>query len=164
MRHMFGVEMQIPKGKLPGFYAQVIHKIGDAVAVFDRDQQLLIVESETERDKLLAILSKHDMVADEFGLWLVPEEMDVPLLDDYGFTSVSGRRYLYDHLAAPFAVPDQAGADKDRWAALEQLREHLIGTPLQLDGGSVCFADASQTELIEGIAKAFQVTVEWQSV
>jgi hypothetical protein len=160
---MFGVEMQIPRGKLPGFYAQVIHKIGDAVEVFDRDKQLLIVEGEAERDKLLAILSKHDMIDEEFGLWLVPEGMDVPLLDDYGFTSVSGRRYLYDHLAAPFAVPDQAGAEKDRWAALEQMREHLIGCPEKLDGGSVCFADASQRELIERIAKAFQVSVEWHS-
>ncbi|UFJ41890.1 hypothetical protein LOK74_05135 [Brevibacillus humidisoli] len=159
LKRMYGVEVDVSGGKLPGFYAQIVHKIGDSVQVFDRDQQLFIVQSEEERQKLFNILQDRQMAGELFDLWLLPDsEAEI---DDYGFVSLSGRAYLYDTLVAFFRFLPQVGTAEDRWAALQQMEEHLI-TPVKAESGEVVYiVDRAQTDLIEGIARAFQVKLEW---
>ncbi|WP_241254388.1 hypothetical protein [Brevibacillus sp. SYP-B805] len=160
MKRMYGVELQVPSGKLPGFYAQMVHKIGDTVKVFDRDQQLMIVESEAERDKLMEILEKHRMAGDLVDLWLLPagQESANP---DYGFVSLSGNSYLLADLVAFFQFNDLEGSPQDRWAALEQMNEHVVASLTDEGGRPLYIVDRSMTDLIDGIARAYRVSVQW---
>ncbi|MDF2682803.1 MAG: hypothetical protein K0R47_3993 [Brevibacillus sp.] len=162
MRHMYGVEIQVPDGKLPGFYAQVIHKIGDHVNVFDRDKLLFIVESEDERDKLAAVLTKPNMLGDVFALLLLPATVQVEALDDVGFISQNGHHYLYADRVALFTFTESTGNEKDRWAAQEQLREHLLGLfPDASSSSPVFIIDSSLSDLAEGIVRAYQHSIQW---
>lgn len=162
MRHMYGVEIQVPNGKLPGFYAQVIHKIGDHVNVFDRDKLLFIVEGEEERDKLEAVLEGPNMLGDVFSLLLLPEAAQVESLDDLGFISQNGHLYLYAERVALFTLSDDSENEKDRWAAREQLREHVLGQfPDPSSSATVSIIDSSLPDLVDGIARAYQLSVRW---
>lgn len=161
MKRMFGVEMQAPAGKLPGFYAQVIHKIGDNVNVFDRDGQLLIVEGEHDRQKLNELLTKASMLGEEFSLWLLPPDTEIIHLDDIGFESQEGHTYLYADRVAFFSLDVSEGDDQDQWAALEQMKEAILGripsTPADL-----YLIDPAHDQLIDGIARAYNISVLWQ--
>lgn len=162
MRHMYGIELAIPDGKLPGFYAQVIHKIGDHVNVFDRYKLLFIVENEAEKDKLEAILQKSQMLGDGFSLLLLPPEAMVGHLDDIGFVSPNDHMFVYADQVALFTVEKASGTPADRWAAAEQWKEHVSGTiPQAEEEETIYLLDSSLTELVEGIAKAYQVQVQW---
>jgi hypothetical protein len=159
MRRMYGVEMQAPVGKLPGFYAQVIHKIGDNVNVFDRDQQLLIVESEEQRAKLTEILEKAKMLGETFELLLLPVESEFQDITDFGFTSQDGNPYLYADHVSVFRL--NAGTEEDRWAALEQMKEHVLVSIPSSDGSPTLIIDKNEKELMEGIARAYRVSMQW---
>jgi hypothetical protein len=162
MQHMYGIEMQIPVGKLPGFYAQVIHKIGDQVNVFDRDDQLYILENEEEYQKLSTLLSKSAMLGETFALLHVPSATSLAHIEDVGFISQDDRMYLYADRVALFSLDSQAGNEQDRWAALEQLREHLLGElPKHESASAFYILDPSMTDLAEGIAKAYRVSLIW---
>jgi hypothetical protein len=161
IRKLYGVEMQVPAGKLPGFFAQVIHKIGDNVTVFDRDQQLFIVSSEADRDKLIEIFDKYHLTGDLFGLWLLPEDAEASLAGDYGFSSAAGHTYLYDELVAFFRFDQNEGLAQDRWAALEQMKEHLIASLPENANGMLYIVDKNQVDLIDGIARAYKVSLVW---
>ncbi|WP_400163166.1 hypothetical protein ACAF76_006775 [Brevibacillus sp. TJ4] len=162
MQTVYGVEMQVPTGKLPGFYAQVIHKIGDRVNVFDRDGMLFIVEEADASEELKQILGKAQMLGEEMTLLYIPQGESLARVDDVGFVSQSGRTYLFAEQVALFAVEQEAGDAQDRWAAREQLREHLIGEIAATDGSpAVMVLESSLIELAEGIAKAYHVSLRW---
>lgn len=162
MQRMYGIEMQVPVGKLPGFYAQVIHKIGDHVNVLDRHDLLLIVETEEECEQLSTILEKSDMLGDRFELLYVPASASLEQLQDVGFASQNDRMYLYADRVACFSFDLQAGSSQDRWAALEQLKEHVLGEIPGADGQSALYIlDSSMPDLAEGVAKAYQVSLRW---
>ncbi|MFS0558593.1 hypothetical protein [Brevibacillus sp. 179-C9.3 HS] len=161
MRHMYGIELHVPAGKLPGFYAQVIHKIGDHVNVFDRDKLLFIVENQAEQEKLEAILAKSNMLGDAFSLLLLPSSTTIDQLDDIGFVSQNEHSYVYADRVALFtlATPSES---QDQWAALEQLREHVLGVlPETTHQAEAYLIDQSMMVLAEGIAKAYQVKLVW---
>ncbi|WP_126425952.1 hypothetical protein [Brevibacillus marinus] len=161
LKRMYGVEVDAVGGKLPGFYAQIVHKIGAEVRVFDRDGQLYIVESAEERQKLLNILRDRQMAGEQFDLWLVPDS--AANIDDYGFVSLAGRTYLYDNLVLFFRIQPQVGSAEDRWAAAQQLNEHIIAAFQRENEETVYVADRNQTDLLEGIARAYRVKLEWLS-
>lgn len=162
MRLMYGVEFQVPAGKLPGFYAQVIHKIGDNVNVFDRDGQLFIVENEEEQAKLEAVLTKPNMLGDVFALLLLPDGTQITHLEDAGFVSQSDHVYMYADRVAMFSVDEHAGDAQDRWAAQEQWKEHVLGQiPSYGSMTPVFIMDSSLTELVEGIAQAYRTSISW---
>ncbi|MEJ8544618.1 hypothetical protein [Brevibacillus borstelensis] len=161
MKRMFGVEIQAPTGKLPGFYAQVIHKIGDNVNVFDRDGQLLIVDSESDHKKLLELLTKASMLGEEFSLWHLPADTEIARLEDIGFESQSGHIYVYAERVSFFSLDSSAGDGRDQWAALEQMKETILG---RIPSGptDLYLADPAHDQLIDGIARAYNVSVIWQ--
>lgn len=162
MQRMYGIEMHVPVGKLPGFYAQVIHKIGDHVNVFDRDDLLFVVESEEDCEQLSTILEKSNMLGDRFELLYVPSSASLEQLQDIGFVSQNDRMYLYADRVSCFSFDLQTGSSQDRWAALEQLKEHVRGEIPGADGQSPLYIlDSSMPDLAEGIAKAYQVSLQW---
>jgi len=161
MKRMYGVEMQAPAGKLPGFYAQVIHKIGDNVRVADRDQQLLIVENEDELQKLMQILDKAHMLGDRFDLWQLPPGIDWPDPDPCGFVSGSNRMYAYVDQVTWFRLDETVGTNEDRWAALQQMKEHVLTSFAAPGDARFHLIDRDHTTLINGIARAYRVSVQW---
>jgi hypothetical protein len=161
MKKVYGVELQVPAGKLPGFYAQVVHKIGDNVRIFDRDQLLFIVETEAERDRLVEILKKHQMAGDLIDLWLLPDTIENSSIQDYGFVSLSDNSYLFADQVAFFQCNESAGSPQDRWAALEQMKEHIIASIPDENGITQYVADRNMTDLIDSIARAYQVAIRW---
>jgi len=156
--------MAAPEGKLPGFYAQAVHKIGDSVQVFDRDQQMLIVASEAERDQLRAILEKYQMTGDEFPLWHLGEWTGADAIVDYGFVSLANQAYLYAEQTAFFQFNESVGSAQDRWAALTQMKEHLLVSHSAEDGQALHAVAEHDRELIDGIARAYHVEVIWTEV
>lgn len=161
MRHMYGIELKVPAGKLPGFYAQVIHKIGDHVNVFDRDKLLFIIENQTELEKLETILEKSNMLGDAFSLLLLPSATTIDQLDDIGFVSQNEHLYVYADQVAIVTLGDPYHSE-DQWAATEQLREHILGViPENTQQPEAYLIDQSLIPLAEGIAKAYQVKLVW---
>lgn len=162
MRYMHGVELNVPDGKLPGFYAQVIHKIGDHVNVFDRDKLLFIVENEAERDKLEAVLGKSGMLGDRFSLLLLPASARIDAVEDIGFVSQSEHLYLYAERVALCTFAADRGREQDRWAAREQLGEHILGQFADpASSAPVLIVDSAQTALADGIAQAYDQSLVW---
>lgn len=162
IRKLYGVEMEVPSGKLPGFYAQVIHKIGDGVQVFDRDQQLFIVENEAERDKLIKILDHYNMTGELFTLWLLPDDVDPAAISDHGFTSTGDHSFLYDDAVAFFRFQPKEGQPQDRWAALEQMKEYLLVSLPEKSNETLHVVDKNQCDLLERIARAYKVSLYWE--
>lgn len=161
-KRMYGVELDVADGKMPGFYAQVVHKIGEAVRVLDRDQQLLIVASEEEQQTLLNILQARQMAGDPFELWLLPDSAaNIDNITDYGFVSLSGHTYLFAHLVSFFRFAPQVGAAEDRWAATQQMNEYIITSWQKSGTERVYAAERNLRELLDGIARAYQVQLEW---
>lgn len=158
---MYGLELHAPEGKLPGFYAQAVHKIGETVQVFDRDQQMLIVASPAERDQLRTILEKYQMAGEEISLWHLGEMDETAAIQDYGFVSLAGHAYLYADQTAFFQFNESVGSAQDRWAALTQMQEHLLASLTSEAGTSLHAAAEHDRDLIDGIARAYQVEVIW---
>lgn len=157
---MFGIEMEIPKGKLPGFYAQAVHKIGEEVDVYDRDKQLIVVSSETDRDKLAQVLRKYQMAGEEFTLWALPAETTMRLLEDYGFTGISGRSYVYQYLVDRFCFDESSGKQEDKAAALAQFCQHVLAS-FSEDLQTVYLIDSNHRMLLDNIASRFHVKLIW---
>lgn len=162
MQRMYGMEMRVPEGKLPGFYAQVIHKIGDHVNVFDRDELLFIVETEEDRQQLSTILEERGMLGELFELFYVPASTSVRDFLDVGFLSQNDRMYVYADRVACFSFDLDTGSAQDRWAALEQLKEH-VRAELPADEGQspLYMIDSSLSDLADGIAGAYRVSLRW---
>jgi len=57
----FAVIMQLPDGKLPGFYAQVIKALATKAHVFDRQKEILIIENMTELTPIDQILNQYNI-------------------------------------------------------------------------------------------------------
>ncbi|HZG14612.1 MAG TPA: hypothetical protein VE710_06275 [Candidatus Bathyarchaeia archaeon] len=162
LERMYGVEMEAPAGKLPGFYAQVVHKIGEQVAVFDRVQQMLIVKTEEEREQLLTILGKHQMAGESLDLWRLPEGFAETPDSDYGFLGLSGNAYLLADLVTFFQFTEPTSSSQEQWAALEQMKEHiLLQIPVENANTPLYAVDRNLSDLIEGIARAYTTQVTW---
>lgn len=162
LQNMYGIEMEISSGKLPGFYAQVIHKIGDQVELFDRDGQLMIVATSAQLQALAALLDSHGMAGEQFELLLLPDGTEMDQLHDYGFISMLEHVFLYTERIAAFTLETTAGSDADRWAALEQMQEHIIHSLPEVANKTLHLIDKNHVELLEGIARAYQVRLNWE--
>lgn len=156
----YGVEMQLPDGKGTDNYAQLIKALAAEVRITDRDKELLIVESEEERDSIISLLNDYKLVYEEFELLRLPDGAEVTLLfDDYGFVSASNMIYLYAPMCALFKFV-QAGKNAEPKQAAEQMEEHLLARFSV--GDEICYAvDRGLSDLIRGIAKAYRCQVQF---
>ena len=161
IQRMYGVEMEVPAGKLPGDYAQVIAQIDKTVEVFDRDQQLFILPSEEQRQLLIAILDVYEMTGELFDLWLLPPDTGSGHAADYGFTSLAAHVYLYGSMVAFFRLNPSVGRSEDRWAAFEQVKDHLLLSLPEKSNQMLHIIAQNDKQLVGGIARAFGVEVAW---
>ncbi|MEI7026729.1 hypothetical protein [Paenibacillus sp. y28] len=157
----YGIIMAPPEGKQAGFYAQFVKALAAEIQLFDRDKELLIVNSMEEQEKTAGLCERYQFGAEPVLLLMLPVSAETkPLWDDYGFQSRAGHRYLYHDACALFrfhtfqpaaAAPEQAEAQMD---------EHLLAA-LPDGNGRIYAVDSSFKALMEGIARAYMCAIEW---
>jgi KaiC/GvpD/RAD55 family RecA-like ATPase len=150
--------MDLPDGKLPGFYAQIIKALADKVMIFDRDKEMIIVSTEEERESVLEVMKRYKIQTEPMKLLLLPE--DAVLTDafsDYGFISRADNTYVYAKLICSFHLLSQE-PESEREQALEQLNEHLIAQFTE-HGKPVYMVDNQLEELVHRIAKAYRCQI-----
>jgi hypothetical protein len=159
MQTKLALLMDLPDGKVPGFYAQIIKALANKVMLFDRDKEMLIVSSEEERQSALEVMEHYKVGVEPMELLLLPE--DARLTDafsDYGFISRSEHIYLYHKLVNCFHLFEkELGSERDQ--ALQQLEEHLIAE-FNHQGEHVYAVDKQFEELAQGIAKAYRCELQ----
>lgn len=161
----YGVLMSLPDGKLPGFYAQIVKGLAAKATLFDRDKEMLIVDTEHDRDAVIELLVHYKVEYETMELTLLPEAAQVAgTFEDYGFASRAGNSYLYNRLTVLFAFDDQV-EDNDstqRQMAILQMEEHVIAK--FIEGGTPIYAaDRQLDELIERIARAYRCSIRFLS-
>lgn len=157
IQRMIVVEMEMPKNKLPGFYAQIVHKIGDQVKIFDRYLIFFVVEDRTQANKLHQIFEKYQVKWEDYEAWVLPPDTNIPLIDDYGFTGILGNKFLFAHQVIPFQLL-QGDAGDSRWAVIQQLQDHIIAQ-VPNPTGTIYFIDSSYLELAIQLAQRYHVVV-----
>lgn len=160
MKKIYGVEMTKPKGQLPGFIAQIVKKTAEIAKIYDRDQNLLIIENEQQAVDLESFFQSKGVLGETFTLYHLEDPTEYPTFTDYGFISVSGQAYLFEDMTIPFEIT--SGNDKQVKMATLQIEEHLIGIESGLK--QIYFIDKQLKELIEGIAAAYKIHVSFVSI
>jgi hypothetical protein len=151
--------LEMPEGKLPGFYAQIVKGLAQRVTLFDRDKELLVLNSEQDRDAVLELLEHYHIPSEEMLLTLLPSDSELyPTFSDYGFTSRAERHYLYEHLVSTFRFVEHFASQSEAANALLQMQEHLIAQYLS-DSVPFYAVDRQFIELIERIAIAYKCYV-----
>jgi hypothetical protein len=161
LKRLFGLEMNLPDGKIPGFYAQIVKGIAERAPLFDRYKELLIFDSEDHLPAVLQLLEHYRVTSERCDLLLIPPEGfgQGDLYEDYAIVTRNDNLFVDLALTALFTL-DAAKPDAEPAPALQQLKEHLIGQWVK-DGITLYFIDRQLTELAERIALAYGCKVEW---
>jgi hypothetical protein len=159
--HKIALLLDMPEGKLPGFYAQIVKGLAQRVTLFDRDKELLVLDTLQDRDAVLELLEHYHIPAEEMLLFLLPAQCELyPSFSDYGFTSRAERDYLYDHLVSIFCFSEPVSGQAEPGNAILQMQEHLIAQ-FQLDDNICYAADSQLDELMERIAHAYHCSIKF---
>jgi hypothetical protein len=158
----YAVEMQLPQDKRPGFYAQIVKGIAEKTALWDRDKELLILNSEADRNAVVEVLEHYNVPCEFLELTLLPQSVELtPQFEDYGFSSRSEYHYAYSHLISIFQLIKGTAAESGPDQALLQMEEHVLARYHDEHGSKWYIVDNNFEELMEGIAKAYHCEVAW---
>jgi hypothetical protein len=159
--HKIALLLDMPEGKLPGFYAQIVKGLAQRVTLFDRDKELLVLGSIQDRDAVIELLEHYHIPCEEMQLLLLPAESELyATFTDYGFTSRAERHYLYDHLVSIYYFSETSLTQANQSNALLQMQEHLIASFL-IDHIPYYAVDSQLNELMERIALAYQCSIKF---
>ncbi|CAM4263211.1 hypothetical protein [Paenibacillus tarimensis] len=158
VQYMTGIEMALPEGKLPGFYAQVIKKLASSGGIADRDKNLLFVHP----DRLEAVMEiLHAYKAEtETGPWLLLGSSNDgwetrSLWMDYGVETRSGNLFADSQLAAAVQLKGNVEGAEIHPASM-QLEEHAIALH---QASRLYVIDRQLLPLAESIGKAYHCLV-----
>jgi hypothetical protein len=159
METKIGLMMDLPEGKVPGFYAQIVKALAGKVELFDRDKEMLIVSDEQQKQATIDVMNHYHIETEIMLLRLLPKEAELTdLFGDYGFISRAEHPYLYEKLICLFRfAPASPLADIEQ--ANLQVEEHLIAQ-FSDQGQNVYAVDRQLEELMQGIAKAYRCQIE----
>lgn len=157
----YGLDMHLPDGKLPGFYAQIVKGIAERAPLFDRHKELLIFDSPESFPAVEELLNHYRVPAERCELLVLPWEGMDPgeLYEDYAILTRAENAFADLALTAAFTLKELK-PDAESAPALMQLKEHLIGSFTAGDA-TVHVMDRQLTELADRIAQAYGCTVEW---
>jgi hypothetical protein len=160
-KHTIGLEMQLPEGKLPGFYAQIVKGIAERAPLLDRYKELLIFDSEAHLPPVIALLEHYRVPFDRCELIMAPPQgvEAGELYDDYAIVTRNENVFFDLSLTALFAL-DATRPEAEPAPALLQLQEHLIGQ-FANEGRTVYLIDRQLTPLADKIASAYRCNVVW---
>ena len=144
MEFKIGLMMDLPDGKIPGFYAQIVKALAGKVELFDRDKEMLIVSNEEQQRAALDVMAHFNIETTLMELRLLPDDAELTdLFSDYGFTSRAEHNYLYDKLVVPFRFTADSPTSEVDQAAL-QIEEHLIAQYQDQDHDCICRGSAAR--------------------
>ncbi|HZG55894.1 hypothetical protein [Paenibacillus sp.] len=157
----FGVLMDLPEGKRAGYYAQIVKALADAVEVFDRDKELIVVDDAEAARRTAEVLEKYRVGWEPMRLWLLPEGAALPAsAAEYGFESKFGNAYLYADRVALFRVPNEQEAGAELAPALLQIEEFVL--LVYVEGATKTYAcEPHLRETVEGVARRYRVAVQF---
>jgi hypothetical protein len=158
----YGLDIHLPDGKIPGFYAQIVKGIADRATLFDRYKELLIFDSEDHLPPVIMLLDHYKVAAERCELLLIPSEglEQGALYEDYAIVTRNENIFVDLSLVALFSI-HTAKPDAEPAPALLQLHEHLIGSLLK-NNLAIHLLDRQLMELAERISKAYGCFVEWE--
>ncbi|WP_372662993.1 hypothetical protein [Cohnella sp.] len=158
---MIGLDMHLPAGKLPGFYAQIIKGIAQNAPLYGRYKELLIFKSEDQIPQALKVLEHYRVPSERCDLLLLPPEglEQDDLFDDYAIITRNENIFVDLALVALFTI-HATKPDAEPAPALLQLKEHMIGN-ISSNNVTMHLIDRQLKELADRIAKAYSCDVEW---
>lgn len=157
----YGLMMNLPEGKLPGFYAQVVKNVAAAATVFDRDKELLVVDSEKDRDDVAKVLEKMKIEWEPLPLLLLPDSAETDgLFSDFGFVSKFENKYLYADRVSVFRFSTEQQADAETAPAKLQLEEY-VAVSFEENGETLYCIDKYSRETVEGVARRYRCELEF---
>jgi len=158
MEIKWGVLIDLPDGKLPGFYAQIVKALAGKVNLFDRDKELLVLGSEDEQQTALDVMDDYKVPAEPLPLLLLPATAETTaLFSDYGFESRLGHRYLYAGQVRVFRFAADVAAQAG--PAVMQMQEHLLARFPDKDGEMLYAVSRQLDALMSGIARAYRCDI-----
>ncbi|WP_274363289.1 hypothetical protein [Paenibacillus thermotolerans] len=161
MDKKFGLMMSLPEGKLPGYYAQVVKNVAAAAVLFDRDKELLIADTEHDRNEIAKALEKMKIEWEPLSLLLLPENAGTTrLFSDFGFVSKFGNTYLYSDSVSLFRCSEEQPADAETAPALLQLEE-LVVAEFAWNDATWYAIDQDSRLTAEGIAQRYHCSLEF---
>ncbi|MCC3372837.1 hypothetical protein [Cohnella sp. REN36] len=162
MRRLHGIEMRLPEGKLPGYYAQIVKGIAERTVLFDRRKELLVLDDPASVPGVTDLLAHYRVPADPVPLLLLPAAGVRPGPDyaDYAIETSEGRVYLDLGQAALFRLARQGPAAEPA-PALLQLDEHLIVSMAGDDGDEWHALPRPLTELADRVARIYGCEAVW---
>ncbi|MCA0986016.1 hypothetical protein [Guptibacillus algicola] len=157
MSIVYGIELDPPRGALPGFTSQLVKRTGELANAIDRDGKLVIVADKDEANSLVDYYTSKHAMGERCTLILLSQQCKpTAFLTDYGLISQNNRNYLYENMVTPFSI--KKGEDEQIQMALLQIEEHLIATDQ-----NIMYVDVMQKELMEGIARAYQIELSFSN-
>ncbi|MDP5273134.1 hypothetical protein [Chengkuizengella axinellae] len=155
----YAVFMNLPEGKIPGYYAQVVKALANKANLFDRDKEVLIVHSEDELKPVIEVMEQFKIDYEIGKLWLLPESSKLSThFSDFGFTSKFGNTYLYEHLSSIFYFTQIEASNLKQ--ALYQIEEHKLAE-YSINDTSYYAVEKHLNELMERISKAYDGQIEF---
>jgi hypothetical protein len=161
LEHKVGLEMQLPNGKIPGFYAQIVKGIAQHASLFDRYKELLIFNSNQDLSEVIKLLEHYRVPSERYELLFLPSEglEQGHLFADYAIITRNENNFIDLALTAVFTL-NTSKPDAEPAPALMQLEEHLIGKIVK-DSITIHLLDRQLTELAERVAFAYGCQVNW---
>ncbi len=87
--------LEIPQKNAPDYYMKMDQEIANSTLLFDRDDELLVLNNSLECDKMQLLLEQYSLTIEKLELIFLPKEAQLfSLFTDYGFTSKTGHDYL----------------------------------------------------------------------
>ncbi|NDI33687.1 hypothetical protein [Chengkuizengella sediminis] len=153
------VIMDLPEGKIPGYYAQVVKSLANKTNLFDRDKEVLIVNSKNELESVIEVMNHFKINFETCTLFLLPEDAKLTTyFSDFGFTSKFGNTYLYENLTSIFYFTQVQESNTSQ--AIHQIEEHKLAE-YSLDMVTYYAVEKHLEELVEGISKAYHCEIKF---
>ncbi|NBI29401.1 hypothetical protein [Chengkuizengella marina] len=153
------VIMNLPEGKIPGYYAQVVKSLASKTNLFDRDKEVLIVNSKNELLSVIEVMNQFKLNYETCALYLLPEDAKLTNhYSDFGFTSKFGNTYLYENLTSIFYFTENKESSTSQ--AIHQIEEHKLAE-YNSDEITYYAVEKHLEELILGISKAYQCQIKF---
>jgi hypothetical protein len=158
------VLMNLPEAKLPGFYAQIVKGLANKVQLFDRDKEMLILNTREECESVYELLHQYRIEFEEMELLLLPASSILYAnFTDYGFISRAEYHYFYSHLVSIFRFNSISDPLSEPQQAMLQMEEYLLAR-YSFCGSEYYTIDQQLKPLLSGIAKAYQCEIEFMVI
>jgi hypothetical protein len=160
----FAVIMQLPEGKLPGYYAQVIKALATKAHVYDRKKEILVIEKMNELSPIEQIMDQYNILYEVVPVLHIPNSAILTAhYEDFGFTTLSGNTFLFELSLIIFTLHHTQEDSDDYTMAISQLDEHIVAS-FNLENITYYIAEKHLQDCFYGIAKAYQCMIKLETL